>query len=93
MARGIPQGSVLGPLLWNIAFDNILKVEVPPKVSIICYADDILVVTVEDDIPMLKRKVNTAHEATTCWIESAGLNQQLHRRRFSPPFFRIKGGR
>ncbi len=42
----MPQGSVLGPLLWNITFDNILKEEVPPVVSVICYTDDTLVVTV-----------------------------------------------
>ncbi len=57
------QGSVLIPLLWNIAFDDILKEEVPPWVSIICYTDDTLVVTAKDDIPMLQRKVNTILEA------------------------------
>ncbi len=45
------QGSVLGPLLWNIAFDNILKVEVPQGISIICYIKDTLVVKAEDNIP------------------------------------------
>ncbi len=39
---------------------------------IIGYTDNTLVVTVEDDIPMLERKVNMALEAMTCWIESAG---------------------
>ncbi len=57
MACGVLQGSVLGPLLWNITFDNILKEEVSLRVSIICYAKDTLVVTAEDDIPMLEWKV------------------------------------
>ncbi len=55
---------------------------------------DPLVVTVENDIPTLEQKVNTALEAMTRWIESAELNLATakteavlftRRRRFSPP--------
>ncbi len=100
MMYEVRQGSVLGPLLWNIAFDDILKEEVPPGLNIICYTDDTLVVTVENNIPMLEQKVNTALEAMTHWIKSAGLNLATvkmeavlftHRRHFSPPSFRLKG--
>ncbi len=95
MMCGVPQESVLGPLLWNIAFDNILKEEVLPGVYVIC-----LVVMAENDIPTLERRVNTALEAMTRWIESAGLNLATTktevvlftcRCRFSPPLL-PKGG-
>ncbi len=43
----------------------------PPGVYVICYVDDTLVVTAENDIPTLERKVNTTLEAMTHWIDSA----------------------
>ncbi len=100
MICGVPQGSVLGPLLWNITFDNILKEEVPLAVSIICYTANTLLVTAEDDIPMLERKVNTTFEAMTHWIELARLSLATTKTEavlftrccwFGPSSFHLKG--
>ncbi|KMQ91059.1 reverse transcriptase [Lasius niger] len=37
---GVPQGSVLGPLLWNIAFDSVLRLDAEEGCHTVCYADD-----------------------------------------------------
>ena len=35
------QGSVLGPELWNLAYDSLLKLEVPEETIFVGYADDV----------------------------------------------------
>ncbi|CAF4831280.1 unnamed protein product [Pieris macdunnoughi] len=41
---GVPQGSVLGPFLWNISYDWVLRGALLPGMRLFCYADDTLVV-------------------------------------------------
>lgn len=47
---GVPQGSVLSPLLWNIAFDAVLRLPMPRETTVIDYAYDTLVVAEKDTI-------------------------------------------
>lgn len=41
--RGVPQGSVLGPLLWDLGYNVVLQTALPPGCSITCYADDTII--------------------------------------------------
>lgn len=47
---GVPQGSVLGPLLWNVGFDSVLKRTLEDHTRITCYADDTLLLTSAKDV-------------------------------------------
>jgi hypothetical protein len=38
--RGVPQGSVLGPIFWITAYDRVLRCPRPLGTEVICYADD-----------------------------------------------------
>lgn len=44
MEADVPQGSVLGPVLWNIAFDSVLALAEEEEEKILCYADDTMIV-------------------------------------------------
>lgn len=57
--RGCPQGSCLGPLLWTLVADRILKLYKRLSKNIVSYADDSAVVEGGDTRAALENKVNS----------------------------------
>ena len=56
----MPQGSVLGPLLWSIMYNEVLILNIPEEANIIGFADNI-VVTVSarhiDEVELISNEV------------------------------------
>jgi len=72
-----PQGSVLGPTLWNIAYDVLLNITVQPRVFLVSFADDLAVVGVVRKVELLECLVNPVIERIYGWMAGHGL-QLIH---------------
>lgn len=70
---GVPQGSVLGPLLWLIAFDYILELSLPAECVLTCYADDTLLFARGASAEEVLCTVRVAAARVMYRIESLGL--------------------
>jgi hypothetical protein len=70
---GVPQGSVVGSLLWNLTYNSVLTLDLPPESELIGFADDILIVTAAKSIEELEAKTNEALDLVTQSIFRLGL--------------------
>lgn len=68
MTAGVPQGSVLGPVLWNILYDGVLKLRLPKEAKLIGFADDLALLVGGNDIGSLNMRVNDCLTRIDEWL-------------------------
>lgn len=102
--RGVPQGSILRPLLWDIAYDGVLGMLKPRESEIICSANDTMVLvggwesegTIDRANAVTKMVVKKAHRMgleVTAGKPQAMVFRQKGRRRVKERNIRIEGQR
>lgn len=64
---------VLGPLLWNIAYDSVLRLPAEENCHVVCYADDTLLLSASDRLSDAIVKANTQIDRTIRHIRQLGL--------------------
>jgi len=103
---GVPQGSMLGPLLWNIMYDGLLQVQTGgnqqgvSSSTLVAFADDVAVVTTGHTTKILEDVTNNALVAVTEWMDRAELSLSVekteaiiltNKRGYERPDFKIRG--
>lgn len=73
ITAGAAQGSILGPELWNISYDEILHIEMPSETYLVGYADDIAAVITARTMVEAQSKLNQVMLRTKLWLDSHNL--------------------
>ena len=68
---GVPQGSILGPLLFILFFNDITNVIVGTR--IVKYADDTVIYAADKDLKVIKTKLSNDMECIADWFDENGL--------------------
>lgn len=68
ITSGAAQGSVLGPEIWNISYDAILRMDMPENNFLVGYADDIAAVIIDRNSEDIQLKLNQVMRRISAWM-------------------------
>jgi hypothetical protein len=68
VSAGVPQGSILGAVLWNIMYDGILRSKLPEGVEIVGFADDIVLTVMGDSVEQVEVRSTLAIGTVVDWM-------------------------
>ena len=77
VTSGAAQGSILGPDIWNISYDGILRIKMPDGTFLVGYADDIVAVITGRNVEIAQMLLNQVMRRIRSWMNDHGLDLAL----------------
>lgn len=74
ITAGAAQGSILGPDLWNVSYDSLLRLKMPKDTFLVGYADDVAAVIVARSTELAQFSLNQVMRQVNGWMEQHGLS-------------------
>jgi hypothetical protein len=73
VTRGVPQGFILGPDLWNIMYDGLLRLEFSQDIELLAFADDIIIVATAKTNGEAEEQLKETFNRVIEWMNEHGL--------------------
>ncbi|VDO14914.1 unnamed protein product, partial [Brugia timori] len=82
LSRGCPQGSILGPTLWNVIHDAAIRHLEPLCNGLVCFADDTLLILGANSPPALATRCEGVLQAFSTVLAAHGLQLNVAKTEF-----------
>ena len=79
MTCGASEGSRVGPFVWNVMYDDFLRMDLPAGTTIVGFADDSLVVCAFENAGILELRINESLWRVKRWLDTRGLEMALEK--------------
>lgn len=79
VTAGVPQGSILGPTLWNGMYNDVLTLNLPKGVTIVGFADDIVLTVSGETLEEVGMLATEAIDMVESWMRGVKLEIAHHK--------------